>query len=351
MYEDVTYEVILQRMLDAVPNTVDKREGSIIYNALAPAAVELQNMYIEFDVIMNESFADTSSRAYLIRRAAERGMTPDPATKAIVQGEFNIDVSIGSRFSLDDLNYVATEQISSGVFKLECETTGEIGNQVGTLIPIDYIDGLASAEITTVLIPGENEEDAEVLRTRYLNSFQTNPYGGNRQDYIDKTNSIAGVGSTKVTPVWNGGGTVKLTILDSNFDKATSTLIDTVQEVIDPSASPGDGLGVAPIGHVVTVDTTTEVTTNISAIITLDSGFDWSMVEADVIATLEDYMLELRTAWATSSVNYVRIAQIETRILAIEGIIDISGTSINSVAENLTLGEYEIPILGVVTNL
>lgn len=352
MYENMTFEVILQRMLDAVPSTVDKREGSIIYNALAPAAVELQNMYIEFDWIMNQSFADTAGREYLIRRAAERGIIPEPATNAILQGTFNMDVPIGSRFSLDDLNYVATEKVSTGVFKVECETAGEIGNsKLGTMIPIEYIDGLTSAELTAVLIPGEDEEDTEVLRTRYLNSFQNNPYGGNKQDYIDKTNAIAGVGSTKVTPIWNGGGTVKLTILDSNFDKATPTLISTVQETIDPSASPGQGLGVAPIGHVVTVDTATEVTTNISAVITLDSGYDWSMVSADVIAAMETYLLELRTAWATSSVNYVRIAQIETRILAIEGIIDISGTTINGVAANLTLGEYEIPVLGVVTKL
>jgi uncharacterized phage protein gp47/JayE len=355
MYESITYDVILQRMLDAVitadPN-VDTREASIIYNALAPAAVELQNMYIEFDWIMNQAFADTSTREYLIRRAAERGIIPEPATNAILQGNFNMDVPIGSRFSLNDLNYEATEKISLGVFKMQCETTGEIGNsQLGSIIPIEYINGLTTAELTAVLIPGEDEEDTEILRTRYLTSFQNNPYGGNKQDYIDKTNVIAGVGSTKVTPIWNGGGTVKLTILDSNFDKATPTLISTVQEVIDPSASPGDGLGIAPIGHIVTVDTSTEVITNISAVITLDTGYDWSMVSADVIATMQGYLLELRAVWATASVNYVRIAQIETRILAIEGIIDISGTTINSVAANLTLGEFEIPILGVVTKL
>lgn len=68
MYESITYEVILQRMINKVleqnPN-IDTREGSIIYNALAPAAVELQNMYIELDTILNESFADTQSRSTL----------------------------------------------------------------------------------------------------------------------------------------------------------------------------------------------------------------------------------------------------------------------------------------------
>ena len=49
MYENITYESILQRMLDRIPDDMDKSEGAVIYDALAPAAVELQLMYIELD--------------------------------------------------------------------------------------------------------------------------------------------------------------------------------------------------------------------------------------------------------------------------------------------------------------
>ena len=351
MYEDITFEVILQRMLDRVPDNIDKREGSIIYNALAPAAVELQNMYIEFDWILNQSFADTATREYLIKRCVERGIYPYEATNAILKGVFNIDVPIGSRFSLDDLNYEVIEKISNGVFKLKCETPGTIGNQqFGTLIPIDYIDGLTSAELVELLIPGEDEEDTESLRKRYFASFDTKSYGGNRKDYLDKTNSIAGVGSTKVTPIWNGGGTVKLTILNSNFDKASPTLIDTVQQIIDPTKD-GRGLGVAPIGHIVTVDTVNEVAINISTSLTFDEGYTWDNVQEEVTTTIEEYLLELRKDWANQSQLIVRMSQIETRILTIDGIIDITGTEINGVAENLNLGEYEIPVLGTVVNV
>jgi uncharacterized phage protein gp47/JayE len=108
MYENMTFEVILQRMLDRVSNNLNKREGSIIYDALAPAAVELQLMYIEFDIILKETFGDTASREYLIRRAAERGIIPYAATYAVLKGEFTpttLNIPIGSRFSLNDLNY------------------------------------------------------------------------------------------------------------------------------------------------------------------------------------------------------------------------------------------------------
>ena len=44
--EYFNYDTILQRMLDNVSSKVDKREGSIIYDAIAPCAAELAQMYI-----------------------------------------------------------------------------------------------------------------------------------------------------------------------------------------------------------------------------------------------------------------------------------------------------------------
>ena len=353
MYEAITYEVILQRMLNRVSNDMDKREGAIIYDSLAPAAVERQLMYIEFDNIMNEAFGDTASREFLIRRAAERGITPFPATKAILQGDFTpttIDM-VGKRFSLNKLNYIVTEKISDGSYKVQCETEGVEGNQnLGDMIPIDYIEGLESAQLTELLIPGEDEESTEALRKRYFTSFDEKGYGGNKQDYLDKTNALSGVGSTKVTPLWNGGGTVKLTILDSNYDKASDTLVAFVQNAIDPSPQ-GNGYGVAPIGHTVTVDTVENVTVNVSATFTFDTGYTWQQLQAQATEKLVEYMLELRKDWAGQSVLIVRIAQLETRFLSIEGIIDVSGTSINGEASNLQLTAYQVPVEGTITSV
>lgn len=352
MYEHVTYEVILKRMLDRVSNNVDKRESSPIYNALAPAAVELQLMYIEFDIILKETFGDTASREYLIRRAKERGITPYEATYALLKGEFtpsNINIQIGSRFNLNDLNYYVKAKIADGIYQVECEEVGVKGNQYfGDLIPIEYIDGLETAKLTELLIPGEDEEDTEDLRVRYFSSFETKPYGGNKKDYVEKTNSIPGVGSTKVTPVWNGGGTVKLTILNSEFSKASPILIDIVQQEIDPTKD-GHGLGVAPIGHAVTVDTAEEITVNISSTITFDDGYSFVTLKPQIEAVIDSYLLDLRKDWANQTSLIVRIAQIETKILAIQGIVDIADTKINSVAANLILSQYQIPVMGGVT--
>lgn len=353
MYEHITFEIILQRMLDRIPDQLDKRESSPIYNALAPAAVELQLMYIEFDIILQETFGDTASREYLIRRAKERGIEPYPATFALLKGEFtptSIEVPIGSRFSLNDLNYYVKEKIADGIYQVECEEVGVKGNQYfGDMIPIEYIDGLETAQLTELLIPGEDEEDTEDLRVRYFSSFETKPYGGNQKDYIEKTNAIAGVGSTKVTPIWAGGGTVKLTILNSEFTKASPTLVNTVQQEIDPVSNKGEGLGIAPIGHIVTVDTVEEIVVNISTNITFDEGYSFNMLKTQIQTVIEEYLLELRKDWANQSFLIVRTAQIETRILGIQGIVDISNTNINGNPTNLTLSQYQIPMMGGVT--
>lgn len=346
MYEDVTYERILKRMLDRVPKSIDKREGSVIYDAVAPAAVELMQMYIELDGVMNETFADTASREYLIRRAKERGIKPKEATKAIMKGEFNIDVPIGSKFTGGNLFFTAVEKIEANMYKMECSTYGRDGNRYfGTLIPVDYIDGLTKAEITELLIPGEDEEDTEVLRKRYLNSFSSHAFGGNVADYIEKTNSIAGVGGVKVYPVWNGGGSVKLVIISSDYTKPSDELIDMVQQEIDPTKD-GEGKGIAPIGHVVSVFGVNEDVINIDTNISYQAGYDYEKCKENIEEVVDEYLNSLNKNWAESENIVVRVSQIESRMLDIDGIIDVYDTKINDVAGNYVVGSDSIVVVG-----
>ena len=392
---DVTFNEILERMISRVPNSFDKREGSIIYDALAPAALELQRVYIELNSILSDAYGDTASREYLILRCKERGVIPEQASKAVLRGKFTpsgINV-IGKRFNVNELNYVVTRALtdSDGGYEVQCETPGTIGNRtLGTMIPIEYIQGLETAELTEVLIPGEDDETTENLRKRYFDSFKESAFGGNVKDYIDKTNAISGVGGTKVTRAWNndikpidlipttkveewvnatktkldpdvakwlttvfsagkekkltGGGTVLLTIVDSNFGVASNQLIKSVQQTIDPEDTPGEGYGLAPIGHVVNVKSVRGVEVSVKTEITFETGYSWSNMRSAMEEAIKVYLLELCKSWASTSSLIVRIAQIETRILQIKGIVDIGNTTINGVNKNLSLDQYEIPV-------
>ena len=168
MFENQTYESILQRMLDRVSDSLDKREGSVIWDTHSPTALEFQNLYLELENMLQEAYGDTASREFLIRRAKERGITPYSATNAILKGEFtpkDIDV-LGKRFNLQELNYVVTEKIADGTYRVECETEGAVGNQyLGSVIPIEYIDGLETADASGILHLSQMLPMAATVRT------------------------------------------------------------------------------------------------------------------------------------------------------------------------------------------
>ena len=352
MYENVTYELLLKRMLDRVKNNMDKREGSVIHDSTAPAAVELQNVYIALDTILNETYADTASLYYLKKRAAERGITQIMASNAILQGEFTpvaFEVPIGSRYSCDKLNYVVTEKISDGVYKLMCETAGTEGNtHFGTLIPIDHIDGLETAALTELLIPAEDNETVEELRERYFRLLRSQAYGGNIADYKEKVEAIQGIGGVKVTPVWNGGGTVKLTIIDSTFGVPSEELIGNLKAAADPYPNEGMGYGFAPIGHIVTVEGVEGVTVNVETEITYAEGWSWEAAGSIITKAVDDYFKELSETWEDNQNLIIRISQLESRILDCAGVIDVFGTKLNGSTSNLYLGENEIPLRGTI---
>ena len=399
MYEAQTYESILARMLQkalSINSNLDTREGSLVWYGDAPAAVELQNLYIALDTVLNETFADTATRPYLILRAAERGLSPQPASPAILQMAITpttLFLPLNTRFSIGELNYYVSADRGSGNYELTCETAGEAGNNyTGTVIPIEYVDGLETCKITSVLVPGEDEEDTELFRQRYLNSLNAQAFGGNQIDYIEKVNAIPGVGGVKVYRAWNGdlkpanmippkeaeawieglsgvpepvklwldtvyaaaknnmftvGGTVKLVVINSTFTVPSPTLVEQVQTAVDPLQNAGEGVGIAPIGHVVRVEGVGEDTINLSFDLYYQREWSWDDVSAYVTEAINGYFLELAQSWADQDeALVVRISQIESRLLGITGILDIANTTINEKAANHTLALDHIPVLG-----
>ncbi|MBH7874086.1 baseplate J/gp47 family protein, partial [Clostridioides difficile] len=297
------------------------------------------------DELLDQTFVDTASYYYLEKRCKERGITPLPATNTIAKGVFNIDIPIDSRFNLGEYNYIATERISEGIYKMKCETAGTIF-ELGQLIPIEYIDGLETAELTEILINGEGEESEDSLRQRYYDSLNSQSFGGNIQNYKDEVNKLPDVGGVKVYPVWNGGGTVKLVIINSNFKAPSEDLVNLVQEEIDPIGHQGQGLGLAPIGHKVTVTGVVSTTINISAEITYKSGYTWENIKTIAEEAVDDYLNELNMSWEDEENLIVRISQIETRLLSIDGVLDIANTMINSIASNLNVDKDSIVLRG-----
>jgi uncharacterized phage protein gp47/JayE len=364
MYEDQTEEVILKRMLSSVPDTIDKREGSVVYDSCMPAAIEFMLLYAMCDYFLKNTFGDTADREHLIERAKERGLTPKSASYAQVKGIFTtttLNIPIGSRFSYDDVNYAVTEKISSGVYFLQCETAGIVGNKpVGNMVAIDYIAGLQTAALSEVTVPGENEEETEVFRARYLASFNSQAYGGNIADYREKVNKISGVGGIKVYPVWSGGGTVRVVFMTSTYEPPTTEFVAKVQNLIDPVGHSSEGVGIAPIGHHVTVQGAVNSKIAIGLHLSFSGAGTYEQYKSAVESVIDAYFLSLNKTWQSTQVAEVdnvsntglviRISQLESRLLDINGITDVQHTTLNSLEENLVLGVDELAVQGVVTN-
>ena len=106
---------------------------------------------------------------------------------------------------------------------------------------------------------------------------------------------------------------------------------------------------VAPIGHVVKVESVTSRNVAVKTNITFDSGYGWANLQTSINEIISNYLLELCKSWSDSSYLVVRISQIETRLLGLNGIVDIGNTKINGISDNLTLEPYEVPVLGGVS--
>ncbi len=339
MFETMNYEIILKKMLDRVPDKMDKREGSIIYDALAPAAVELQNMYIDLDTVLSEAYASTAEGEYLERRTSEMGIQRKPSEKAVRKGYFYgesnvlIEIPVGSRFSIGSLNYEAIERLDTGIYKMECETAGAEGNEsVGNLVPIEYISGLARAELGELIGAGVDEETDEKLLERYLLKVRQPTTSGNAYQYKQWALEVAGIGAAKVFPLWNGPGSVKVVIADSSQQPAPAALVSEAAGYIE---------SVRPIGAAVTVLSAKGKEIHATAAVTLASGYSLQRVQDDFANVLTRYLADI--AFDTTYVSHARIG---TLLLAVEGILDYDTLLLNEKAVNISLDDEEIPTAG-----
>lgn len=351
--ESRTFEVLLNEMLASVPNNVAKEEGEVIYDALAPTALKLAETYNDMAVLYRRTFAATADGDDLEKRVNEFGVERKGAGKAVRKAIFTdrngqpLDVAISSLYRLGEITYKVIDQIDTGEFKVEAQTEGSVGNKdFGTLLPVEANNNLGTATLADVLIPGEDVESDESLYAKYQDHISAKAFGGNRAEYRKKLKEIQGVGGVRLKRAPNGGGTVAATIIDSDHNAPTPEFVSYVQNIIDPIEQTGEGMGEAPMCHSVTVYGVDVASFIIECELTLN-GVTIGQVESLVTETINTYFSELRKNWENELPIIVRTTQIESRLLDISGIIDISLTLLNGNPSNITLID-EIPVLSEV---
>lgn len=360
-----TYRALLEAMLARVPDSLDKREGSMIQTALGAGGYALEEFYLELDKVQRGGAIQTAVGEDLDNLAVLANVERYPASPAVRLGVFSLDeIPAGARFSTVDggnsVNFTAAERVGPGRYRMICETPGEIGNRyTGPILPITVIQGLDSAQITDILVPGDDAEGEEELRQRAISALRERPFGGNVADYKRVVRAMDGVGDLQIYPTWNGGGTVKLSIIGSDWMPASPELVEAVQAAVDPPPFQGLGYGTAPIGAAVTVSAPEAVAVDVSAVLTLRAGYAVEQMQALVEEAVGDYLLSVRQSWAepdagrlTSYSSWVYHARIISAILSVPGVVNASEVTLNGGAEDLQLIEtgelQQLPVLGEV---
>jgi uncharacterized phage protein gp47/JayE len=342
----LTQEQILSRLLSNISSEFDKSVGSFFYDTQKPLAMELESIYAKLGEILLNGFAATAKGEFLDKKVSEQGLTRKAATYATgtvtVSGAVGSAISGGDKVASDTLVFTVTqtkyiESSGSAEVLVECDTPGKAGNvPIGAInrFPVT-ISGLVSVTNTTPISGGFDEESDDELRKRYFEKASEPVSSGNKYHYINWAKEVAGVGDVKIIPLWDGPGTVKVIIINSNGGVAETSLINEVADKIEENR---------PIGASVTVESAVPIEINVTATFKLQANVLLGEIKPKIEALIEAYLK--RTAF---SQDYISYAHIGGAILSVEGVLDYTDLTINEGTDNITIAENEVAVLGEVT--
>lgn len=349
MYEQHTKQAILQRMLDASPAELDKRQGSVTYDLLSPAAIELAQLYIELDQAMKYGFAGPEQPSHFLDlRAQEFGLTRRPSVKAqgtlVFRGEEGTIIPMGIVVSTEEetpILFVTTapSTIAGGTAAVSAVAIegGKLGNVASGRIKLvtGDLSGIVAVSNAEPFVNGADAESDESLLERYFDRVRRPATSGNVWHYRQWALEVPGVGDVRVFPVWNGNGTVKLALLSDDKRAPVVSIIEAVAALVEERR---------PVGAQVTVLPAVEVDIRVSARLVLQDGADPDAVKTEFANGLARYLADL--AFKESVIRYNRILGL---LLDIESVIDFNDLKINGVTGNLRISEDQVAIAGAVS--
>lgn len=315
-------------------------EGTFSGDLLSANAVEFEKSYGEMALMMEAAYGITAWGKYLTMRAAEAGIIRKEAVKAV--GEVTVTgsgtVLAGTQFSTEEGQFFEVLETTvvkdSGTVQIRAVTAGTSGNVAAgeiNKIPMS-IAGITNVTNKEATHDGYDEESDDNLRERYLLHVRTPGTSGNKFHYLEWANSVAGVGAAKVIPTWNGPGTVKVIIVDSNYTTASDTLVKNVADYIET---------VRPVGAIVTVVAAKQKTINVAADVT--GNVDLSAFQEAVKA----YFIDIeKKSIQKADAYYVSMAKVGSLIMEEGRAEDYTALMLNGAAANVVLGNEEIAVLG-----
>ncbi|MYL45063.1 baseplate J family protein [Virgibacillus halodenitrificans] len=360
LLEGETEDVIMQRMLDALPSDIDKSEGSYIWDSLMPVAIELSKIIEWGREILTRGMLTETYGPYLDMKALESGISRKEASYSEGQvtftGESGTVIPEGTRVAtpsdnvspsieFETTNQVSVQvngQVTAAIRAIEPGPEGNVEPGNITII-LPGIEGVSSVTNLTKTEGGYDEESDDSLLRRVLEDSQKNEGDGNIDDYIAWSKQISGVGNVLVEPHWNGINTVRVVVLDQNGNAASEDLIRDVQMHLDPEKK-GIGEGKAPVGAKVTVNTATiiAVTATIPNLVN-EPGYTMEQAKTNGETALRNYLKNINPG------GVIRVREAAAEIINAPGVLDTGDILLNGSRNNIPLSTTELGDLGSVT--
>lgn len=353
MIQALTFETIVSRMKADLKNPPNKVEGSFAADNIQAVAKEILKYYDYVEFLQEQHYAETAQGDYLDKKAKEVGVFRKQATRAsgfaTFEGNPGTMIPAGFRVHSDSFTYITKEIGYIGddgkvVLPIEAENPGKESNiPAGSIYRFDSgVGGLRRVHNEKAIDNGTDLEDDEALRERTLLRMRYPGTSGNQYHYMHWAMEVEGVGRVRVFPVWDGPGTVKVSILDSNQRVANEDLIKKVKTHID---NDGDRMGesLAPIGALLTVGTAMPKKLNIWSKVILEFGS--RLRKEDLAETLKKSLQEYIDQSIAYKANRLTVAKVIDILYSIEGVQDITELTVNGVNDSIAFEVEEIPFV------
>lgn len=358
-------DTIHDRMLQNAPKDINLVQGDFFWDATRLTAEEKAELVlVKLQNILKLAFPQTSYSQFLEFLGETKGVFKHPATRATgiitIRGAEGTEIKKGhivSTIATDDRPAIEFELLEDAIIGEDgivhvpamCTQAGTIGNVAKDTITLlsKPISGVESITNEEEFRNGSEIEDEESFRERVLEAYRNEPLSGAPRDYVRWAKEVPGVGEAHIIPEWDGPGTVKVLVLDSNREPAGEELLKEVRKHIIGQEENGKNIsdGLAPIGALVTIETPEIVNIDISVNIVFEADSNTESIIANIKKNISNYLSSLSI---NGIVTYKAIEGIlGSMIIKKEGILDYSNLLMNGSTDNIQL-EYQVPYLNEV---
>ena len=353
--QNSSFAEILGKMLNSMPDDIDKSQGQHPYNYQAPTAMIISEMCQQtLPQVIKQIWPMTAFGQSLDYHAEIRDTARRPATASTGELQLTVDagttVPIGSQFSTASTDsqpsivFQTTEAAFSAeggtiAVPVECAQTGPSGNVMAktVIFKVSQLDGVKAVTNPEEITGGTDAESDESLSARLVEIDRTRniSYVGSIADYRRWSLEVPGVGEVTVIPASDDSGLVTVVITDSNGDPANETLCTAVYNHIMSPDDPYSRL-TAPNARL-SVIAPTVISLAISATVELETGYELSSVKAAFITAVQTYLGTARTD------GEIKRSKISDILGGIAGVYDYGDVTLNGGASNVVITQTQLP--------